>query len=85
MAKTAMTHARITPEIKQQAENIIKGLGLSISSAHELFYRQIIAHQGLPFDLRVFKNETIKAMEEARNGIGTQYNSVTDMFDDIDS
>ena len=51
MAKTAMTHVRITPEIKKEAERIIKGLGLSISAAHELFYRQIITHQGLPFNL----------------------------------
>jgi DNA-damage-inducible protein J len=85
MSKTAMTHARITPEIKQKAEHIIKGLGLSISAAHELFYRQIIAHQGIPFDLRVFKTETIKAMNDARNGIGTKYDSITDLFDEIDT
>lgn len=85
MAKTAMTHARITPEIKQKAEQIIKGLGLSISAAHELYYRQIIAHQGIPFDLRVFKPETIQAMKDARNGIGTKYDSIADMFDEIDS
>jgi DNA-damage-inducible protein J len=53
MAKTAMTYTRITPEIKTEAERIIKGLGLSISAAHELFYRQIITHKGLPFDLRI--------------------------------
>jgi antitoxin component of RelBE/YafQ-DinJ toxin-antitoxin module len=29
MAKTAMTYTRITPEIKTEAERIIKGLGLS--------------------------------------------------------
>ncbi len=85
MSKTAMTHARITPEIKQKAEHIIKGLGLSISAAHELFYRQIIAHQGIPFDLRVFKTETIQAMNDARNGIGTKYDSITDLFDEIDT
>lgn len=85
MAKTAMTHARITPEIKKQAEDIIKGLGLSISAAHEIYYRQIIAHQGIPFDMRVFKKETIQAMEAARNGIGTKYDSINDMLDEMDS
>jgi len=85
MAKTAMTHARITPEIKKQAEDIIKGLGLSISAAHEIYYRQIIAHRGIPFDMRIFKTETIQAMEDARNGIGTKYDSITDMLDEIGS
>ena len=83
MAKTAMTHTRITPEVKAEAERIIKGLGLSISAAHELFYRQIITHKGLPFDLRILNEDTIQAMDEARKGMGKKYNCVTDMFDDI--
>ncbi|MDY0222826.1 MAG: type II toxin-antitoxin system RelB/DinJ family antitoxin [Desulfobacterium sp.] len=83
MAKTAMTHTRITPEIKTDAERIIKGLGLSISAAHELFYRQIITHKGLPFDLRILNEDTIQAMDEAKDGVGKKYDSVTDMFDDI--
>ena len=85
MAKTAMTHARISPEIKQKAEAIIKGLGLSISSAHELFYRQIIAHQGIPFNLRIFKKETVNAMVEARKGAGKKYDSVEEMLGEIAS
>ncbi len=83
MAKTAMTHTRITPEVKTEAERIIKGLGLSISAAHELFYRQIITHKGLPFDLRILNQDTIQAMDEARKGIGEKYDSVADMFDDM--
>ena len=35
MAKTAMTHARLTPEVKKQAEDILKELGISISTAYE--------------------------------------------------
>ena len=32
-----MTHARLTPEVKEKAEAIIKELGLSISTAYEMF------------------------------------------------
>ena len=83
MAKTAATHVRLTPEIKEQAESILKELGLSVSAAHELFYRQIIAHQGIPFELRVMKKETISAMNDARSGKGEKYNSVNEMFQDL--
>jgi len=83
MAKTAVTHVRLTPEIKKQAENILRELGISISAAHELFYRQIISHQGIPFELRVMKKETIQSMIDARNGVGEKYDSVTDMFADL--
>ena len=83
MGKTAVTHVRTTPEIKKEAETIIKGLGLSISAAHEIFYRQIIAHQGIPFELRILSRETILAMDDARNGVGKKYKDVSEMFDDL--
>jgi DNA-damage-inducible protein J len=84
MPKTAMTHARMTPEIKRQAESILKDLGLSISAAHEIYYRQIIAHHGIPFDLRIPNERTIKAMEEAREGKGKKYGTVKDLFENLD-
>ena len=83
MAKTATTHARMDPEIKQEAERIIKRTGLTISAAHELFYRQIIAHQGIPFELRVPRMETLQAMDEARKGQGKSYSSVQELFDEL--
>ncbi len=82
MARTATTHARVTPEIKENAEAILKELGISISSAYELFYRQIIAHHGLPFDARIPTIETIQAMQDARNGKGKRYDSVSSMLKD---
>jgi DNA-damage-inducible protein J len=84
MARTAMIHARLTPEIKENAEAILKELGISVSSAYELFYRQIIAHHGLPFDARIPTQETVQAMQDARNGKGKAYDSVDSMFKDCD-
>ncbi len=83
MPKTATTHARMDPAIKKDAEQIIKNMGLSISAAHELFYRQIIAQQGIPFELRVPRRETVDSMEEARQGMGKKYETVQDMLADI--
>ena len=82
MSKTAMTHARLTPEVKKGAEAILKELGISISAAYEMFYRQIIAHHGLPFDVRLPTEKTIRAMQNARNGKGKHYDSVKSMFKD---
>ncbi len=82
MAKTAMTHARLTPEVKEKAEAILKELGISVSSAYELFYRQIIAYNGLPFDARVPTPETVQAMQDARIGKGKRYDSVESLFKD---
>ena len=84
MAKSAMTHARLTPEVKEKAEDILRELGISISSAYEMFYRQIIAHRGLPFDARIPKKSTIQAMEDAREGKGKRYRTVDEMYTDLE-
>jgi len=82
MGKTAMTHARLTPEVKERAEAILKELGISISTAYEMFYRQIIANNGLPFDVRIPNAETVLAMHEARKGKGKTYPDVEALFQD---
>lgn len=53
MAKTANLYARIEPELKEQAENILNSLGLPPSSAITMFYKQIVLQQGLPFDVKL--------------------------------
>ena len=83
MAKTAMTHARLTPEIKKEAEDILHRLGISISAAYEMFYRQIIAHEGLPFELRIPNKKTLDAMNDARNGEGEKYDDLDSLFEDL--
>jgi uncharacterized protein len=69
MTRTAMTDVRFTSEVKRKAENILKELGIPISTAHEMFYRQIIAHKGLPFDERVPPSETANAISSAQDSI----------------
>ncbi len=83
MAKTAMTHARLTPELKKEAEAILGELGISISAACELFYRQIVAHRGLPFEVRIPNHATRRAMEDARLGKGKKYPTMGDLFADL--
>ncbi len=53
MRKTSNLYTRIEPEIKEQAEKILYTLGISSSSAINLFYKQIILHKGIPFDLKI--------------------------------
>ncbi|MBQ6569780.1 MAG: type II toxin-antitoxin system RelB/DinJ family antitoxin [Clostridia bacterium] len=51
MAKTSNLYARIEPEVREQAEAILSALGIPASSAVNIFYKQIILHRGLPFDV----------------------------------
>lgn len=44
-------HVRLDKDIKNQAEAILDDFGISPSGAINIFYHQIIAHEGLPFKL----------------------------------
>jgi addiction module RelB/DinJ family antitoxin len=53
MQRTANLFTRIEPEIKEQAEQILSQLGISMSNAIGLFLRQIIMQRGIPFDMKL--------------------------------
>ena len=81
--KTATARALLDPEVKEQAEAILKELGLSVSKSFELFYRQVIAQRGLPFELQVPNEKTMKAIENSRQGEGKTFTSPQELFDDL--
>ena len=52
-AKSANLYARIEPEVKEQAEEILSSLGIPASNAINMFYKQIILQRGLPFEVKL--------------------------------
>ena len=58
-AKTANLYARVEPDIKEQAEAILSTLGIPASNAINMFYRQIILRQGLPFDVKISRKHPL--------------------------
>jgi len=83
LVKTTTARARIRPDIKSEAESIIRELGLSVSMAFELFYRQIIMNRGLPFDLRIPNETTVKAIADARKKHGKKFVTTDALFKDL--
>lgn len=81
--KSATARALIDPDIKKEAEAILKELGLSVSNAYELFYRQVIINRGLPFELKVPDEKTMKAIENSRQGKGKKFSSEEELFEDL--
>lgn len=49
--KTANVTARIQPDIKESAEAILEKLGIPVSVFIDMTYRQVIASNGVPFEL----------------------------------
>ena len=50
--KTSAIYIRVEPGLKKEAETVLSDLGLSLSSAITLFFKQIVIHNGLPFEVK---------------------------------
>lgn len=81
--KTTDVRCRIEEDLKEQATDILKACGLSISDAMRLFLRQVVATQGLPFEVRVPSEKTARAMAQARE-IRSRFDSIDELFKDLD-
>lgn len=53
MPQTNLT-IRIDEDIKQEAETLFNRIGLSMSAAINVFFRQAIREQAIPFELRPY-------------------------------
>ena len=58
MAKANMT-LRIEPELKTQAAALFKSLGMDLSTATGIFYRQALRCNGLPFEVKADEPNTV--------------------------
>ncbi len=84
MAKNTNINVRTTVDVKKQAEVILNDLGLNLSSAINLFLKQLINYRGIPFDLRLPNKETMKAMDDVDNHRDLESaDTVEEMFEKI--
>ena len=60
MAKTATVSARIDEEVKDQAEDIMRQLGIPVSVVINTLYHQIINKNGIPFTLTLSDSDKDK-------------------------
>jgi len=73
VSKTTTIRARIEPSLKIEVDSILTELGLSASEAIHLLYRQIKMHQGLPFDVRIPNELTVKTFKMSDAGKGVKH------------
>ena len=53
MANTTNLNVRVDEDLKRQAEYIFTELGMSLSTATNLFLRSAVRYGGIPFDLKI--------------------------------
>ena len=55
MEKTATLNLRINPTVKQRAEDVLKQLGIPMSTAINMYLNQIALTGGIPFEVALPK------------------------------
>ena len=68
MGKTSTIRARIEPDLKDKAELIFRQLGLTTTQAITLFYKQVELKNGLPFDVAIPNETTLKTFSDTDAG-----------------
>ncbi len=88
---TITTSIRTDAALKREADRLFADLGMNFSTAVNMFLRQAVREQGLPFkpSRNVPNAETRTAMREAEaiahDPTVPGHHSVDELFDDLDS
>ena len=91
MAKTENLNIRIEPNLKKQAEETLSYLGLTMSEAITMFFKQIVINDGIPFPIQAkpYSMKTRKAMKEAAKlakqpDKAKKYSNFNELWEDLD-
>lgn len=83
------TNIKMDPELKEQSQALFESFGLTLSSAVNMFLRQAVREQAIPFRIGnpVPNSVTLQAIQDARNGIGVSrgFSSVAELMEDLDA
>lgn len=76
--------ARISPELKREAETVLSAIGMTTTEAIRVFLKQVVNSGGLPFQpiARIPNAETLAAMMELEDGGGQVFQSTDELFAD---
>ena len=83
---TTTVQIRIDKKTKDKAAKVLAGMGMTMSSAIQLYFNQIIKEDALPFRPGRTEKEIADAWKaEAKESLknGKRYTSTKEMFDDI--
>ncbi len=88
---TIQTQIRIDEDLKRDTAKIFSALGLDMSTAVNMFLRQVSLIKGFPFDVKIpeFKDDVVEAMREAekitRDSNVRRYKNFSELLSEMDA
>ena len=90
---TSVVNVNVDSNLKKQANAILNDLGLNMSTAINMFLKQIVKRDGLPFEVVNPKpskemlhalEESDKIIKEIKEGRRKGYNNMSDLINSLD-
>lgn len=75
VVEKSRTNVYLDTNLKEQAKEIYKHYGLSLSEAVNMFLAQSVFSRGLPFDVKIPNDITLEAMRDVETG--ANYEDIT--------
>ena len=86
MAKTATIQARIDPDVKNKAQNVLSKLNMTLSEAISIFLTQVSLNRGIPFEIKIPNDLTSETLLKSEKGEELHnVSSVDELFQELDS
>ncbi len=86
MRSSETVQVRVDEQTKTEAKKVLGALHLSMSEAICLFLRQVVLHQGIPFEIKIPNTLTAKTLRESEEGIDLhKVSSVDKLFEELDA
>ena len=86
MSKTATIQTRINPELKEKAQAIFNKLNLTMSEAISLYLTQVTLQRGIPFEIKIPNEVTLKTLRNIEKGVGLkESSSVDELFTELNN
>ncbi|KAB5607482.1 type II toxin-antitoxin system RelB/DinJ family antitoxin [Bifidobacterium jacchi] len=83
MVDTATITFRTDPQVKRQAKELYESMGLDLSTALNMFLRQSLTDNGMPFRATRESQLNVEARRQADTREGAAFSSVDDLMKDL--
>ena len=84
---TVSTSIKIDAKTKKEAQELFKNMGMSLTTAINIFLKQAVREQRIPFYVGEpkYKEEVYQAMKDVKQGknLSKSYHSAREMIEDI--
>ena len=85
MPQNSIVRASVDENIKREATEVLADVGLTVSDAFRLLLTRIAKEKTVVFDPLIPNAKTIAAMNDAREGNVKSFNSIEELFEDLNA